>query len=109
MFCIHIYYLFTFIKYSGQDIIIEKPIPKRNPSSALVHKQAAIKFGKVHDFDMPIYRELVKKLDIDTHVYVSNSFIKFFSDSFPILFFDLIYILQYLYIPNFTLGVYATM
>jgi len=35
----------------------------------LVHKQAAIKFGKVHDFDMPIYRELVKKLDIDTHVH----------------------------------------
>ena len=70
-------YHFNYTKILGQDIIIEKPIPKRNPSAALVHKQAAIKIGKIHDFDMPIYRKLVKKLDIDTHAYVSNSFIKF--------------------------------
>ena len=63
--------------FSGQDIIIENPIPKRNPPSALVHKQVAFKFGKIHDFDMPSYRELVRKLDIDTHAHVN--FKKYYS------------------------------
>lgn len=64
---------------SGQDIIVENPIPKRNPPSALVHKQVAFKFGKIHDFDMPSYRQLVKKLDIDTHAHVSTKSILYVS------------------------------
>ena len=75
-------YLLNFMKFSGEDTIIEKHIPKRGPSSALVHKQAAIKFGKIHDFDMPFYRQLVKKLEIDTHVHVSNISIKLFLNPF---------------------------
>ena len=66
----------------GNEILIRQKIPQngKKSKSNLIHKQVALKFGKTHDFDMPIYREIeeVEKLvgnSLGTsHAHVSKDF-----------------------------------
>ena len=58
--------------------MVEKKIPRRNQPSSLIHRQVAIKFGRIHEFDMPSYRKAVKKLDIHSHAHVRRIVIVMF-------------------------------
>ena len=66
----------------GSEILVRQKIPQngKKSKSALIHRQVALKFGKIHDFDMPSYRQMeeVEKLvgnSLGTsHAHVSNFF-----------------------------------
>ena len=48
-------------------------IPRRSPPEVLlIHKQAAIRFGKTFSADIPSYRKLVEKVEAGTHVHVGQ-------------------------------------
>jgi hypothetical protein len=67
--------IFTFKDEKGNEKDAECPIPKKNPS--LIHRQVAIKFGKLHGFHIPAYRDVFKKIDIHSHVHATVRLVKY--------------------------------
>ena len=48
-------------------------IPRRSPPEVLlIHKQAAIRFGKTFGADIPSYQKLFQKVEAGTHVHVGQ-------------------------------------
>ena len=57
--------------FLGEEISVQKIVPSKRDMPSLRHCQTALKFGKRHKFEMPVYHKEVEKLEAKTHAHVS--------------------------------------
>jgi len=75
--------IFTFEDEKGNEKDVECAIPRKNPS--LIHRQVGIKFGKLHGFHIPAYRDVFKTIDIHSHVHATVRLVKYSTDMKQVL------------------------